>query len=45
MADPIKKDAIDKQTKKNNPTRAMMGSREFISFLLISVFRRGLQSG
>jgi hypothetical protein len=34
MADPIKKDAIDKQTKKNNPTRAMMGSREFISFFL-----------
>jgi hypothetical protein len=32
MADPIKKDAIDKQTKKNNPTRVMMGSREFISF-------------
>jgi hypothetical protein len=33
MADPIKKDAIDKQTKKNNPTRVMMGSREFISFI------------
>jgi hypothetical protein len=34
MADPIKKDAIDKQTKKNNPTRVMMGSRESISFFL-----------
>jgi hypothetical protein len=32
MADPTKKHAIDKQTKKNNPTRVMMGSREFISF-------------